>query len=754
MDPISDALATYLLSGIDGFATEDLVVALLEMRHGSKFESMGGRKDGGADGRFLGVYSQGGGHFVQVSREGNIEKKITKTIARLREVGRAVTALNYWTHIDAPTRDIVEEAVSKASGVLVRIRDRSSLFKLINESKETRAHTRTLFKGQIDELVAQKNVPKAVSQFSKDPTVYAYLKFEAGERHQRTDVLIPVVDALIYWSLRETDPDKKDADGKSLLLSRVQLKQKIAEALPGARNMVEPRIDARLALLCKKDQAGNQRVRFYKEGDSFCLPFEMRATLADEGAEDAGLTELVVESLRQRASNAGAEAERDIVAKVTMDVIYKHFYEQGLVLAAFLEKRLETITTEDQILEVELNKSLDEEVVSQACYASALKALRGFFYNPNEIETRFQKRLSRTSLLLVSLKHSPQLLDYFNGMTGQFRLLVGTDILVKTLSELFLPEEYQTVTNLLRVAHEAGATLVLSEPVLEELFTHVVAANQEFKNHYAAREAFINNAVASQSGRILIRSYFYAKSAKKVKSWGQFVNSFVDFDSLNSNPVNASSQFAAFLSKRFGMENVSKDELCEGIDPAECEALAQQLLKRNPDKKPALAQNDALMALAVYAQRRRRRETMKYDGFGLATWWLTKETLILAYTGDHVRKAGTSYVMRPEFLLNFLSLAPNIKLSERGRQLLPTHVGLQLGQHLSDAQMEKLLSAVEEWRDLPQERVDIRMSEFADRLKYDRLKQYGANVDLESGDLFKTELARLKQDLEAEAKNA
>ena len=752
MDSISDALATYLLSGIDGFATEDLIVELLEIRHGIKFESMGGRKDGGADGRFTGVYSQDAGHFVQISREGTIERKIERTIDRLREVGRDVAAVTYWTHIDAPRRDIVEETVSKNKSVLVRIRDRSSLSKLINESKETKTLFRLKFKAQLDELIAQSNIPSAVSQFSKDPTVYAYLKFEAGERNQRTDVLLPVVDALIYWSLRETDPEKVGADGHPLLLSRVLLKKKIAEALPGAKNMVEPRIDARLASLCKKDHAGNQRVRFYAESDSFCLPFEMRAALAEEGAEDAELTDSVLDSLRERAVEAGADAEKDIVARVTMDVVYRHFYEQGLVLAAFLEKRLETITTEDQILEVELNKSLDQEVVSRLCYGAALKVLRGFFYIPNDAEKKFQKRLSRTSLLLVSLKHSPQLLEYFNGMTGRFRLLVGTDILVKALSEVCLLEESQTVTNLLRVAHEAGATLALSEPVLEELFTHVVAANQEFKNHYAAREGFINNAVAGQSARILIRAYFHAKSAGKVKSWGQFINIFVDFDSLNSNSVNASAQLGAFLSKRFGMQYLSRIELSHGVDSSEKEALTQHLLKRHPDKKSALAQNDALMALAVYAQRRLRSETMKYDGFGLATWWLTKETLILAYTGDYVKAAGAPYVMRPEFLLNFLSLAPNIKLSERGRQLLPTHVGLQLGQHLSDSQMERLLGAVEEWGNLPQERVDIRMSEFADRLKYDRLKQYGSNVELDSDDLFKVGIARLKSDLASDAK--
>ncbi|QVM88224.1 hypothetical protein I0D68_05360 [Pseudomonas lalucatii] len=114
-----------------------------------------------------------------------------------------------------------------------------------------------------------------------------------------------------------------------------------------------------------------------------------------------------------------------------------------------------------------------------------------------------------------------------------------------------------------------------------------------------------------------------------------------------------------------------------------------------------MAQNDALLAYAVYAQRKLNNEVAKYDGYGLSTWWLTKEIRILSYTADLVRSNGTPYVMRPEFLLNYLSLSPKANLTDEARQLLPTHVGLQLGQHLPDAQMEKLLSAVEEWQELP-----------------------------------------------------
>lgn len=746
IEHLSEKLVDYLLDGIDGFAMEALFIDLLAIRHGSRFQPLGGQKDGGADGKLEGVFSQDAAHFVQVSRERGVEGKIERTITRLKEVGRKPSALTYWTHIAVPTHDVLEDRLSNGTGVIVRIRDRSSVIKLVNESDSTIRLFKSRFAAQVDELVQQRAAPsKGLSQFATDPTVYTFLKFEVAERTDRSVLLNPVVDALIYWGLRDTDPDK------GLLVSRQELKQKIASALPGAQNLVIPKVDERLPVLYARNNAGAQRVRYYKDTDSFCLPYEMRLALATESAEDRQLSASVLASLRLRASESGAGSESDVVASVTLDVIYRHFHEQGLVLAAFLEKRLEDITTQEQILETELNKSLDAETVSPRTYGIALSALRGFFYAPNAEELKFQKRLSKTSLLLISLKHSPQVLEYFNGMTGKFRLLIGSDIIVKALSEYYLQTDAKTLTNLLEVARAAGAHLLLSDPVLDEVFTHLHATTLEFRNHYASREQFISPSIASQSNRIFIRAYFYARARHQVRSWHSYINTFVDCDPLILKQDRARAQLRAFLIKAYGFEHISREEMSQGVNSEDRAALAELLANRDPLKNQVLADNDALIAHCVYSIRRRNNEEYKYDGFGLSTWWLTKETRILPYTAELVRKQGTPYIMRPEFLLNFLSLAPKAALSDRARDLIPTHVGLQLGQHLADHQMERLLSAVEEWRELPKERIEVRMSEFADRLKFDRLKQYGAQVGINDEEAFRKELSQLKADLASES---
>ena len=67
------------------------------------------------------------------------------------------------------------------------------------------------------------------------------------------------------------------------------------------------------------------------------------------------------------------------------------------------------------------------------------------------------------------------------------------------------------------------------------------------------------------------------------------------------------------------------------------------------------------MVYATYAQRHIHKESGIYDGFGFRTWWLTKETTILSMTGALVQgEGGTPYIMRPEFILNFIALGKRL----------------------------------------------------------------------------------------------
>ena len=178
------------------------------------------------------------------------------------------------------------------------------------------------------------------------------------------------------------------------------------------------------------------------------------------------------------------------------------------------------------------------------------------------------------------------------------------------------------------------------------------------------------------------------------------------------------------------MEFLSDEEIETGVDQEEKAALADKLIEARGQKNKELSINDALMVYATYSQRRKHKESAIYDGFGYRTWWLTKETQVLNFTGALVMKeGGVPYIMRPEFILNFIVLAPKAAhVRETFRELLPTTAGLQLGQHLRPETMQQLLAGTEEWASLSPERVSVIIGDRINRLKYDRYKQYTSRV--------------------------
>lgn len=742
---VSDTLATYLLGTLDGFGFERLIQKLLAARHGDQFVALGGVHDGGADGFFRSILEDRTRptSFVQMSIQENAAGKIRQTVQRLREYGRDVKTLTYWTTRKLVV-DVVEDDLSSELGLVVRVRDWDSVLRLVNENDATTRAFDDHFRRELFELTSERaSTPNNGIDLVSDPSVYAFLQFERSERFSKGGLLAPIVDSLVYWALRETDPDVPR------LLSRSDLKSRLASLLPAAASTLVPNVDGRLKVLSTKDGGGNQRVRQYRNIDSFCLPHAMRAELAAESVKELALRAELKRSLTARAKEHGA-TEPDAVAEVCERALYRHFHEQGLILAAFIEKRLEGITIFDQIVEEELRATVSTGVeLSKESYAAALRVLQRVLYTPTDVENEFLHRLSKTTLLLFTLKHNPKLIEYFNQMTGKFRLLVGADILVKALSETFLPSEHRHVTNLLKVAKACGATLIITEPVVNEVFTHLHATHLEFRNYYADQEPYISPALASQSDRIMIRTYFYAKLLmNRVTGWRNFIEMFVEFDDLAAKSARGESQLQAFLCKTYDLEPLLRVDLAKGVDMKRVEALAGAL----EGKKEILAQNDALMCFAVYAQRARGGEQAIYDGFGVRTWWLTKEAFLLQHTGAIVQEhGGIPFIMRPEFLLNFLSNSPKAaEIDPVVRDLLPSHVGLQIGQHLNPGHMHKLLGHVDDWKALPEARREIRITEAVDRLKYDRLKRYESNLDLSGTDEADAVIAALRDSVKSD----
>ncbi|HBY0520361.1 TPA: hypothetical protein MIO45_28495, partial [Klebsiella pneumoniae subsp. pneumoniae] len=152
-----------------------------------------------------------------------------------------------------------------------------------------------------------------------------------------------------------------------------------------------------------------------------------------------------------------------------------------------------------------------------------------------EIQRQYLLQLSKTFVLLFTLKADPRIVDYFSSMCSKFTLFLGSDIIVKALSERYLSKEDQQCKNLLQSAAISGVKLRMATAVLEEVYTHIRNTNYEFNNHFRSIEPHINKEIARNSSKILIRAYFYAKEAGLIRSWEGFINQFVSYDAISNN---------------------------------------------------------------------------------------------------------------------------------------------------------------------------------------------------------------------------
>ena len=66
--------------------------------------------------------------------------------------------------------------------------------------------------------------------------------------------------------------------------------------------------------------------------------------------------------------------------------------------------------------------------------------LRKIFYQGSPNQREYLTQLSRTYILLFSLQSEPRIIEYFSTMSASFKLFLGSDILVKALSERYLCE--------------------------------------------------------------------------------------------------------------------------------------------------------------------------------------------------------------------------------------------------------------------------------------------------------------------------
>lgn len=721
------------LDNATGFGFEAFANQLFSSLLGAGYIPLGGVKDGGAEGFCEEeIYEVEGrpDRFFQASIERNYSYKIERTLNRLKEFGRSVHTLWYITNQLVKYVDRVEEELSQKFNVNIKIRDRNYIVNHVNDSDGTKSayhHALASFAAHLLSVGAAPLIK--TSPHVSDPAPYVFLAHEVGNRSGNKGLIPSVCDSLILWALNDTDPDQ----GK--FRSREEIRVKITTELPWARHYINQNIDNRLAELAKqKHELGSgRRIQYHKKHSGYCLPHETRRAIGQENANDELLKATVREQFMQVCKEHGlADKLQATATEVSFRALERFYENQGLLFVEFLDKKSNN-NIQASTVAAYISASLDETDATPAARKklseAAFEVLRRCFYQSTVEQREYLGRLARTYVLLFTMRGDPRIVEFFQGEVRGYRLLVGTDVLLLALTERYVQSEDQRARTLLSMAKDFGCKLYLTEPILEELFTHIRATDYEFVNHFSEREPYISRELASHSDKILIRTYFYAKLEGKVKGWRSFINAFADYDKIRTST--GREQLKSYLLNQFGLDYFDNEELRAHIKDADVEQLSKELLKGGVKDREDLARNDAIMVHSVYGIRRFNHEMTRHGEFGYKTWWLTHEAKIQKVTAPIVTaNNGSRYIMRPAFLLNYFSLCPSAgEIQKSYRGIFPTLLGLQMGHRLDSNVYHQTLTKVDEWRNLEEGRRAAKIADLSDRLKTDHMRVHDFNFD-------------------------
>jgi hypothetical protein len=357
---------------------------------------------------------------------------------------------------------------------------------------------------------------------------------------------------------------------------------------------------------------------------------------------------------------------------------------------------------------------------------AVMGGLREALYSSTPDERRFFQRLAKTYALMFALQLEPRVIEFFEEMHSDFVLYVGADVLIRALSERYVADADQMTRNTLRAAIASGARLVLTEPILTEVVSHLRATDREFTTHVQGSEGAMTFDLARQGSRILIRSYLYATmlgSPKgSPKSWEGYVNQFCDYKDLHK--PGAFNELRQYLQAELGLDYEDERTLLRTVDEVELANLSTALLEIKVNAE--LARNDALMVLAVYGKREALGEHRKQTVFGYRTWWLTEESRIVQKTRVLVNaRKGERYLMRPEFLLNFLALSPTAAEGRRALDsMFPSIHAVRLASRVDETEFHRLMDQVREANELEPARRSAAIAKMTNELKGDLRRQF------------------------------
>ncbi|WP_284316481.1 hypothetical protein [Labrys miyagiensis] len=707
---------------------------------GSSFVPLGGMHDGGADGFQEQIFesSARASSFLQASKTEDFEGKIAKTIKRLRDFGRDPKVITFYFSVPVSTADQIEERFTNKEDITVRIRAKQYIETHINDNENTAQAFNSYLRPSITHLMEVGGIGHNREFPYESKTLCAFLGQELNRRRGNSSLLTTITDGLILWALEGTEPDKK------IFMSKEDLLAKVEAAIPSARYFVRGVIDDRLAFLSSKTNPNGREISWHRKENVYALRFEERQKLINENIEEEGLFNSITDGIREHIRPLLTSKLVSLIPSIT-DIVHSCiesiFYRQGMALGLFIvdgpDENADTINMVDII-----SSKIDQLGLNASDRATAQEAvsfcLRKIIYAPNRHEHDYMLRLCNTYFILFALKNEPKVVEYFNSLSERLVIYVGSDLIIKAISEYYLPEQSKMVTNALHVIRKAGATLIMTEPALEEVFTHLHATTLEFEHFYSDIEIYIDEDFIPLIDRILIRAYFYARlginTGKKAPAgWKSYVGQFCNHDDVRRKRNREGLRL--YLCDRFGFEFEAKDLILKSVDRDDLSKLTFAIVAAREGRfskgvqATKLAYNDALHMLRVGARRREDGDNSAPNPFGFKTWWLTHEKTVQRAATIVLGANRPRSIMRPEFLLNYIALAPSKReVAESYSTIFPTVLGVTLSKRANPGVLHEVLKSAREAFSTDNSRAKAKLNEFIDKLKTDSLRIYENNI--------------------------
>ena len=621
---------------IDQINTADFEVwcqGVLTKDRGYKFAPTGGMHDGGQDG-FIRSVDEFPDHYVQISKEEGTSGKIRRTINKLKKT-RNLRKLTYVTSQEENKKDLIEARINKDCGVRVEILDKRWLAVQAHVHDDIRDSLLSHSREFIDSLKRAQSSERVLGESSR-LSIVSYLEAHVQSLDGTENLQNICLDTLVYNALIGTDPDKNK------FKSAENIRESISKEHPSVLAKAKASLAERLAFLSSKDN--NPRIRKHPSS-RYALPYSVRSEFNDGFIYVQSISDRFTSSIngrfRELKLNGPDELRTHVIECVKFSIL-QVYQKQAMNFAASFSNR--TFDPDIKVFEFIRNFTESRELgqISADEVRDVASAIcRGVCYSANNDEQEYLNLLLKYFTIQFVMDGDEAVTQYFSDMATRLRLYVGTDIIVRCLSEALVQEPSRGMTNSLRLIHSAGVKLRVTRQTLEEVFFHIHHSTEVFRQDYESwfRHATLDSVI--NCDRILIRSFFYAllepdRHERKPRDWSDYLRNFGLANwFLRARDVISEEhldEFGSYLIDKYQLEFVEIDEVLNTIDQDLASKIANDMLSRSEfttDGFKILAKNDAQMALFVNAERRNRSERVSNSLYGFNTWWLTEEKNIL-----------------------------------------------------------------------------------------------------------------------------